>query len=313
MKKLLLLLSMVSLLANAQVSNLIVFTENGERFNLIVNGIIQNSNPETNIKVTDLNADSYKIRVEFDDTTIPVMNKNIYFPVRGNEYTYTVKKNRKGEYTLRYISDVPVKQAQKPLPSQQVIVYSQTPATVQQDVVITETTTSTTAMLDDNDDGVSVDLSLGNGSLGINMNVNLDDAVTNSDVTYTETTSVTTTTTSSSGDVYYDQNGSTEVYYIKTCLPMSDYDFRNAENSVSTKDFDETKLNIAKQILNSNCLYASQIKEIMLLFDFEGTKLEFAKAAYHNTYDVQNYYVVNDAFDFDSSIQELDNYIAQNR
>jgi hypothetical protein len=304
---------MISSLANAQVSNFIVFTENGERFNLIVNGIIQNSTPETNIKVTDLNADSYKIRVEFDDTSIPVMNKNVFFPTKGNEYTYTVKKNRKGEYTLRYISDVPVRQAPKPLPSQHVIVYSQTPATVQQDVVITETTTTTTSLSDNNTDGVSVNLSLGDGSMGINMNLNLDDAATNSDVTYTETTSVTTTTTSGSGDIYYDQNDAIEVHYTETCQPMSDYDFRNAKSSVSSKDFDDSKLSIAKQIVNSNCIYASQVKEIMLLLEFEENKLEFAKAAYHTTYDVQNYFVVNDAFDFESSIEELDNYIAQNR
>jgi hypothetical protein len=48
--------------AFAQLSNLIFFTENGERFTVILNGIRQNPNPETNVKVTDLPAPNYKLK-----------------------------------------------------------------------------------------------------------------------------------------------------------------------------------------------------------------------------------------------------------
>ena len=47
----------------------------------------------------------------------------------------------------------------------------------------------------------------------------------------------------------------------------------------------------------------------MQSFDFESTKLEYAKFAYDFTYDKGNYFKVNDAFDFESSIEELDEYI----
>jgi hypothetical protein len=52
----------------AQNSNLIFFTENGERFTVILNGVRQNNSPETNVKITDLPAPSYKLKVIFDDT-----------------------------------------------------------------------------------------------------------------------------------------------------------------------------------------------------------------------------------------------------
>jgi hypothetical protein len=47
----------------------------------------------------------------------------------------------------------------------------------------------------------------------------------------------------------------------------------------------------------------------MTLFDFENTKLDFAKFAYDRTYDRANYYKVNDAFEFESSIEDLNRYI----
>ncbi|HNQ83646.1 MAG TPA: DUF4476 domain-containing protein, partial [Bacteroidales bacterium] len=52
-----------------------------------------------------------------------------------------------------------------------------------------------------------------------------------------------------------------------------------------------------------------QVKEIMKLFSFEESRLEFAKYAYGYTYDLSNFYIVNDAFSFESSIDELNKYI----
>jgi hypothetical protein len=37
--------------------------------------------------------------------------------------------------------------------------------------------------------------------------------------------------------------------------------------------------------------------------------LDFAKFAYDHTYDIGNYYKVNDVFSFESSVDELDQYI----
>ena len=85
--------------------------------------------------------------------------------------------------------------------------------------------------------------------------------------------------------------------------------FENAKKSIASKDFEDSKIKIAKQIINTNCLLSSQVKEIMMLFDFENTRLELAKYAYGYTYDLGNYYIVNDAFDFESSIDELNEYI----
>ncbi|MBK9515283.1 MAG: DUF4476 domain-containing protein, partial [Flavobacteriales bacterium] len=44
-------------------------------------------------------------------------------------------------------------------------------------------------------------------------------------------------------------------------------------------------------------------------FSFEDSKLDFAKYAYDRTYDIGNYFKVNDAFTFESSMDELNEFI----
>jgi hypothetical protein len=48
---------------------------------------------------------------------------------------------------------------------------------------------------------------------------------------------------------------------------------------------------------------------MMHCFDFEATRLDFAKFAYGRTFDIGNYYMVNDAFTFETSIDDLNRYI----
>ena len=93
-------------------------------------------------------------------------------------------------------------------------------------------------------------------------------------------------------------------------MPMSSESFNTAKNSISSKSFEDSKLTIAKQVVGNNCLICSQVKEIMKLFSFEDTRLEFAKFAYKHTFDIGNYYQLNDAFTFEASIDELNQYIS---
>lgn len=91
--------------------------------------------------------------------------------------------------------------------------------------------------------------------------------------------------------------------------PMTAEAFAQAKESVQSKSFSSAQLTIAKQIVDANCLLVSQVKEILKIFDFEESKLEFAKYAYKHTCDLDNYYQVNDAFDFEGSVTKLDEYI----
>jgi hypothetical protein len=95
--------------------------------------------------------------------------------------------------------------------------------------------------------------------------------------------------------------------------PVSDATFQQIKNTIQSRDFESDKLTIAKQVISTNCLLSKDVKEIMSLFNFESSRLEFAKFAYGYTYDLGNYFIVNDAFNFESSISELDRYIQTGR
>ncbi|MDP6908036.1 MAG: DUF4476 domain-containing protein [Flavobacteriales bacterium] len=163
-------------------------------------------------------------------------------------------------------------------------------------LTITLIATTTSVLAQDTD----VDVNVNMGGMGVDMNVNISE-------TYTETHTTTTTSTTGGGQNHYVMSGYSGP--IGCPWPMDDAQYADAKNSVTSKTFDDAKLTIAKQITGSNCLTASQVRDLMKELDFEDSKLEYAKFAYNRTYDLGNYYKLNDAFDFDSSIDELNEYI----
>ncbi len=94
--------------------------------------------------------------------------------------------------------------------------------------------------------------------------------------------------------------------------PVTPERYKSMLQAVKSQDFDDNKLRVAKQIIKQNaCMTVDQLVGILRLFDFERNKLALAKFAYHYVYDIENYYKVNNEFDFDSSVKKLDAYIKQ--
>lgn len=92
-------------------------------------------------------------------------------------------------------------------------------------------------------------------------------------------------------------------------MAMNNYDFDMLRNSIDSKSFESTRMEIAKQVLSQRYVTSGQVMELMKLMTFESTKLELAKFAFGRTVDKQNFYRVNDEFTFESSIRELNDYI----
>jgi hypothetical protein len=266
--------------------------------------------------MTNLNTNFYKIKVMFADATIGTKDFNLYVEP-GQEWTYAIHKNDKGEYKLKGISKAPIADA-APIQQQQ---QQQGMGNTQQgnqggDMTGGSTTTQQTT---------TVTTGTPNGNVNVGMNVNgmgMGISVQGTDMNGASTTTTTTTTSSSSSSS--SSNVPQQIYQapkpdhymmqgyngaIGCPWPMSEGDFNSAKGSISSKPFEESKLTIAKQIIGSNCLTCNQVKQIMTLFSFEQTKLDFAKYAYGYTYDLGNYYKLNDAFTFSASIDELNAYI----
>ncbi|MCC7515690.1 MAG: hypothetical protein IT212_13455, partial [Bacteroidia bacterium] len=245
----------------AQSSNVILFTENGEKFYAILNGVRQNTSPETNVKVTGLNANFYKLKVIFEDTKLGEKDFNLAFNP-GMETTFSIKFNsKKNSYSLRPLSEVPLAQALPPAPNQTIVVYSEVPAPPPAATTVTHTTTTTTTdgtpMPGDNVN-VNIGLNMNETGGGINMNVS---GGTTQTTTHTTTTTVTHTTTSEPPAAPPVAPTPAPVVYLPGyngpygCpVPMAPQDFSDLKQSISSKSFEDSKMTIAKQVLRNNCL-----------------------------------------------------------
>jgi hypothetical protein len=93
-------------------------------------------------------------------------------------------------------------------------------------------------------------------------------------------------------------------------FPMDAGSFSSALAAIQDADFEDTKKSTAKSIINGQCLTTDQVVSICRQFDFEATKLDFAKFAYTNTIDIGNYFKVNQVFDFDASKSDLNRFVS---
>lgn len=365
MKKVLSILAILCLsviYVYSQGSKVTMFTQNGEKFWIVVNGEKKNKEPLTKVTVDNLTAQNYKFKVVFQDQSLPSLDKVIYTKnVETNAYTdatYTIRKNDKGDkYVIRILSgeeltttttttttapansNVTTTTTTSNQPNQTTQTYNQTttntttgnPDNINIGFGVNVTETQDGVNMNVNMGGVNVNTNASATSNGMNTSTNMNANgvnTSNHTITTSSTTTTTTTTTSTSGNVVTNQkpinnsqNNTIVKEPVKTYVmpgysgptgcswPMTNESFNTAKNSISSKSFEDSKLTIAKQVVGNNCLVCSQVKEIMKLFSFEDTRLEFAKFAYKYTFDIGNYYQLNDAFTFESSIDELNQFV----
>jgi hypothetical protein len=342
----------------AQTSNnsIVVFSEAGDKFYLILNGIKQNSVAETNVKAAGLTQANYKAKVIFDNKALADCDKTIPMmwggeAVSNTEFVFSISKDKKGAYKWKFVSQGPVSAS----------AYATNTATpvasgtaggntgINLNTNVNTNTNNNVATTTTNAAGTGTNganISMGVNGTGISLNVNITDGTTGTGTTTTSTTTTTSYTTSTTtngvtntnsgsntqvsggtngGNVGVNVNmsgtagttanapaggqGFSEAPASPVCsFPMSPSEFADAKKSVEAKSFEETKMTVAKQVADNNCLSVEQIKGIMALFSFEQSKLDFAKYCYTRCTDKKNYYKMSDAFSFEASTEELNEY-----
>ena len=288
----------------AQGSILTVFSEDGHKFYLILNGQRQNDKAETNIRVEGLTQEFYNCKIIFDDKTLGDVSKSFLPVVDANKspenVTYKIKAGKDGKQVLRYYSAVAIEPAAPPVRPAGVAVYT-FGNTIP---VVSETTTTVVQTRSTQTDAANINMNA--GGMGMNVNVTIPGDVAGS----TTTTTTTTTTSSSSSNVAATPANVATSASAPGCVgyAMAPGDYQSAKESIKEASFEDTKLSTAKQIAGANCLYANQVAEICRLFGFENSKLDFAKYCYKRCIDPQNYFKINPVFDFDASKSELSKY-----
>jgi len=102
-----------------------------------------------------------------------------------------------------------------------------------------------------------------------------------------------------------------EVVFDCSTQIMTPGAFADLKTTVENTSFESSKIDVIKSVADLNYFTATQVRELLLLFSFDQSKVELAKYIYEKTCDRQNYFKIYDAFSFDSSKNEVLNYISQ--
>ena len=176
---------------NAQ-SNLSIFNNNGQTFYVVLNGIRQNSKPETNVQVAQIKNGSYAVKVIFADGKTPDIDKNFMIDAPYDITARIIFKKGKGKLQLM---------GQEPTHGviQEAVVYRPTDAAVYSDMVVVNSSTNQNAGAAQITQTLPVQTTTtiqttetGN-TAGINMNVNVSETP-NTTIQTSNTTTTTTTT-----------------------------------------------------------------------------------------------------------------------
>ncbi|MBF6642286.1 DUF4476 domain-containing protein [Flavobacterium sp. J49] len=292
---------------NGPVGHLTIFSEDGDKFTLILNGEVINDVPQTNLRVEDLNQPYYNAKIRFEDKSLMDISKNnlMLTDVDGifSDVTYKIKrdKNNKTKMKLNYFSSIPVRPDFIPPSNVHVIHYGQprpAPVVVQQTTTgIAQTTTTTTTQTGGATMGVGVNVG------GVNMGITINDSMGGGSVTQTTTTTTTQVGGTRPVDVIEPVRGCNG----RTC--MTSGNFNAALATIKKQSFEDTRLKTAKQVITANCLNVDQIIQIANTFNFEDNKLDFAKYAYDYCIEPRNYFKLNGIFSFSSNVDELSDYV----
>lgn len=91
---------------------------------------------------------------------------------------------------------------------------------------------------------------------------------------------------------------------------MHPFVFQQLLATINNQWFSSGQMSVFNQALATNFFTSQQVRELVQQFTFSSDQLKVAKKAYTKTVDPQNYFVVNDALEFNSSINALSSYIA---
>ncbi len=275
-----------------------IYSENGEKFVLSIDGKQINEVSASNVRATDLRGDFFRIQVQFDDEALGMVSQGFAIDP-GMEQKAVVMMKKNGKFAIRP-SGQPMayspesEKVVEPKSSKPDFVTDQQPQTQSTTTVKTTTTQSSAP----GGEEVSMDVDMMGTKVGVSVKV--DDGM---DSEYTTTTTETTR-------VQETETVSTTADAVEMACPeMASGEYNELLNSLKSKTFSDSKMSVLKQVFKENCMSAGQIKNVMSTFTYEEDKLEFAKMAYDHCSDPKNYWKLNDAFEFEMTIEELNEFL----
>lgn len=294
-----LFLLVVGYLAFSQNNDIVVYTLESEPFYVILNGIRQNENLETNIRVENVDGEFHRMRVIFENDKFPPLDQSINFFESNSEIKIEIVY-RKNKFRTRFMGES--KKDNKASKEQTHVSYHQegeSNASVNS-TSGSESQTKESGQIKNSSSENSVKVEVNERGIKTEISVQDNSKEEVSAIQFEE-------------EVKEDLNIE-NVYHF---LPNGSMCNRP---SVSQKDYMEFRYGIEEEnmfsrqeyILNffkENCMIAAQVAGIVQL-DYSTVKsYEIAKNGYRYTWDTENYEIVLASLKNENDRQKLINFL----
>ena len=283
------------------------FTMDGQPFWMVIDGVRQNVEPQTNVRVTGLRQDAVQIKLIFLDETLPTHDDRRQLvgvdPGYFEQVIRVMRDSKKNKWNTRLQSfdkltfdkeRRPVNPKQQPTQETYEVPYHTDP-TWQPSVRV-------------NVPGIQIHMDVPVHDVELDMPTEQPTQPTQPQRRTQPTQPVRTQPAPAPAPAPVQAAAPAKV---GCTTPMASSKFTAALNSIKNQSFSESQMKQATTVASRNCLSIKQIQSIMNTFSFESSKLEFAKLAYERCTDKDNYYLIADSFTFSSSKDELNDFIMQ--
>lgn len=324
MKILLSILIFISIGVSAQ-NNLVVFTQESKPFYVIINGIRQNMDAETNVKIKNLPGDFYRVKVVFADGKTPDADKSVSFMEKNHEYSMEVR-GKKGKYKLRFAGMRPISESDRtattiayheeeivaPPPTNNSGQSSTQNGTQTQSKVNTQVN-QTNSTVNTQSEGINSSISTNtteNGSVnvnvdmnenGVSMNINVPEGQINNEHSTTIEQGNSSQSTINETTVEYSFSGSGSMCSSPNVSNKDYLDFKYVLENANM--FKRQELIIA--YFQSHCMLSNQVAGLIKLNYSTIDAKKIAKEGYRYTYDTENYGLVIEALNSPSDQSEV--------
>ena len=279
---------------------------------MVLNGIRQNSKPETNVQVAQIKNGSYAVKVIFADGKTPDIDKNFMIDAPYDITARIIFKKGKGKLQLM---------GQEPTHGvlQEAVVYRPNDAAVYSDMIPVQTTTTTTKTTTGTipNENVNLNMNLSVGGVNVNLNANASATGLGTGATITETTTSSSTTTTQI-------NNQANAQHQQVIAQVQQAPLSNRVNCTKTmnrleafkaelqdQSFEEDRLEALQLELKSTCLTTAQAEQLIDLFTFDENRLVVAKYLSDRLTDLDNAGALAKKLTFDSSKMEYRRYISE--
>ncbi|MBN1950289.1 MAG: DUF4476 domain-containing protein [Bacteroidales bacterium] len=90
-------------------------------------------------------------------------------------------------------------------------------------------------------------------------------------------------------------------------------EFSYMKKEIESESFSNDKAQVARNHIANNCLTAEQVRELVLLFDFENDRMDLIRFSYQYVQNPDKMYILRDALKFSSSKLEFDSMLREGK